>query len=52
VALDELGAKECGCATPTECTLFPGPGEEGVDPDLALRVIRIDGNDCRRSGAG
>lgn len=43
-------AKECGCATPDECALFPAPGEEAVDPDLALRVIRVAGKDCRRPG--
>ena len=41
-------AKECGCATPEECALFPAPGEGPVDPDLALRVIRVAGKDCGR----
>jgi MerR family transcriptional regulator, redox-sensitive transcriptional activator SoxR len=45
-------AKECGCATPEECALFPAPDEGPVDPDLALNVIRVPGRDCRRSGAG
>jgi hypothetical protein len=45
-------AQECGCATPAECALFPAPGEEQPDPDLALRVVRVGGNDCRRPPAG
>jgi MerR family redox-sensitive transcriptional activator SoxR len=45
-------AKECGCATPAECALFPAPGVEPLAPDLALRVIRVEGKDCRRSPAG
>jgi MerR family redox-sensitive transcriptional activator SoxR len=42
-------AKECGCASPSECALFPTPGEDGVDPELALRLVRVEGTDCRRS---
>jgi MerR family transcriptional regulator, redox-sensitive transcriptional activator SoxR len=45
-------AKECGCATPAECALFPAPGEQPPDPDLALRVIRMEGKDCRRQPQG
>ena len=45
-------AKECGCATPAECALFPAPGEEPTDPDLALRLVRVGGKDCRRPPAG
>ena len=41
-------AKECGCATPAECALFPAPGEGAPDADLTLRVLRVDGADCRR----
>ena len=41
-------AKECGCQTPDECALFPGPGEEPVDPDFALRLVHVTGADCRR----
>ena len=41
-------AKECGCASPSECALFPAPGEEHPDVDLALRVVKVDGEDCRR----
>ena len=44
-------AKECGCATPAECALFPAPGEEPENVDLALRVIRVEGKDCRRRPA-
>jgi MerR family transcriptional regulator, redox-sensitive transcriptional activator SoxR len=45
-------AKECGCATPAECALFPAPGEEPLNVELALRVIRVPGKDCRRSPEG
>jgi MerR family transcriptional regulator, redox-sensitive transcriptional activator SoxR len=31
-------AKECGCASPAECALFDGP----------LRLVQVDGQDCRR----
>jgi MerR family transcriptional regulator, redox-sensitive transcriptional activator SoxR len=41
-------AKECGCADPTECALFAAPGEEPVDLESALRLVRVDGRDCRR----
>jgi MerR family redox-sensitive transcriptional activator SoxR len=41
-------AKECGCATPAECALFPAPGEAPMKPEMALRVIRVKGRDCRR----
>jgi hypothetical protein len=41
-------AKECGCASPSECTLFPAAGEDLGDVDLALRLISVDGKDCRR----
>jgi MerR family transcriptional regulator, redox-sensitive transcriptional activator SoxR len=41
-------AKECGCASPAECALFPAPGEGPSDPELALQVIRVEGKDCRR----
>jgi MerR family transcriptional regulator, redox-sensitive transcriptional activator SoxR len=44
-------AKECGCATPAECALFPAPDEELPDADLALRLVRVDGKDCRRPAA-
>ena len=43
-------ARECGCETPDECALFPGPGAEPVDPDIALSVIHVAGGDCRREG--
>jgi MerR family redox-sensitive transcriptional activator SoxR len=45
-------AKECGCATPAECALFPTLREDSPHADFALRVIRVDGNDCRRPLAG
>jgi MerR family redox-sensitive transcriptional activator SoxR len=41
-------ARECGCATPAECALFPAPGEEPQNPDLGLSVVRVDGTSCRR----
>src|ERR671922_516254 len=41
-------AQECGCATPAECALFPAPGDGPGDPDLALRLVRVEGKDCRR----
>src|SRR5215207_1484397 len=45
-------AKECGCETPDECALFAAPGEELPHADLALRVVRVGGRDCRRPPAG
>jgi MerR family transcriptional regulator, redox-sensitive transcriptional activator SoxR len=44
-------AKECGCASPAECALFPAPGDGSADPELALRLVRVDGEDCRREPA-
>ena len=41
-------AQECRCATPAECALFPAPGDEHPGGDLALQVVMVDGNDCRR----
>jgi len=41
-------ARECGCASPSECTLFPAEGEDLEDADLALRLVSVDGKDCRR----
>jgi len=41
-------AKECGCATPAECTLFPATGEDPPSIEGALRVIRVEGKGCRR----
>lgn len=41
-------AKQCGCATPEECALFPD-GESGSwDPSMKLPVVHVDGKDCRR----
>jgi MerR family transcriptional regulator, redox-sensitive transcriptional activator SoxR len=45
-------AKECGCPTPAECALFPAPGEESPNADLAFRLVRVEGEDCRRPLAG
>ena len=41
-------AKECGCATPAECALFDPPDRGPVDADVALRLVRVAGKDCRR----
>jgi len=41
-------AKECGCASPSECALFEAPADAPVDVDLALSVVRVSGKDCRR----
>ena len=41
-------AQECGCASPAECALFPTPGSGPSDPDLALRLVKVAGRDCRR----
>jgi MerR family transcriptional regulator, redox-sensitive transcriptional activator SoxR len=40
-------AKECGCASPSECALFAAPSEEAADPEAALRLVRVEGADCR-----
>jgi MerR family transcriptional regulator, redox-sensitive transcriptional activator SoxR len=40
-------AKECGCASPAECSLFPASGEV-VDLELALQLVTVEGRDCRR----
>jgi MerR family redox-sensitive transcriptional activator SoxR len=40
-------AKECGCASPSECALFDA-AEAGADPRLALRLVNVAGSDCRR----
>ena len=44
-------ATACGCATPAECALFSTPGEEPSDAESALRLVRVDGKDCRRPPA-
>src|SRR5215207_728465 len=41
-------AKECGCATPAECALFAAPGEQPAEADSALRLVLVQGTDCRR----
>lgn len=41
-------AKECGCATPVECALFPGPGEGTDDTDISLTLTRVKDGACRR----
>src|SRR5215207_504626 len=44
-------AKECGCETPAECTLFPAPGEQSTEADVPLRIVHINGGHCRREPA-
>ena len=44
-------AQECGCMTPEECSLFPASGEEPIDPDLALTLVRVKDGVCRREPA-
>jgi MerR family transcriptional regulator, redox-sensitive transcriptional activator SoxR len=41
-------AQQCGCASPSECALFPAPGEQAANPDVALSVVQVAGKDCRR----
>ena len=41
-------ARECGCATPAECSLFPVPGDDAAADGFALSVVQITGRDCRR----
>jgi MerR family redox-sensitive transcriptional activator SoxR len=43
-------AQQCGCASPAECALFPGPGDGPPDPDL-LPMVGVAGKDCRRPPA-
>jgi DNA-binding transcriptional MerR regulator len=44
-------AQECGCMSPEECRLFPAAGEEQVDPDIGLTLVRVKGGQCRREPA-
>jgi hypothetical protein len=41
-------AQQCGCASPSECALFPAPGEHAPNPDLALSMVQVADKDCRR----
>ena len=41
-------AQECGCATPSECALFPAPGEQYPEAATPLHLVVVEGNDCRR----
>lgn len=43
-------AKECGCATPEECALFPAGEREPWSAAQALRVIPAGGANCKREG--
>jgi DNA-binding transcriptional MerR regulator len=40
-------ASECACESPAECSLFPEAGEGPPDLDSALRLVRVEGRDCR-----
>ncbi len=44
-------AKECGCETPDQCALFPGPGDEFADTQPTLTLVQVEGGDCRRAPA-
>jgi len=44
-------AQKCGCATPEDCALFPAPGERPADGEWSLRVVHVEGKDCRRPPA-
>jgi hypothetical protein len=40
-------ARDCGCSTPDECSLFPAAGE--ADPSVdGLELVHIAGDGCRR----
>jgi MerR family transcriptional regulator, redox-sensitive transcriptional activator SoxR len=42
-------AKECGCATPAECALFTPADEDSAHSGVAIRLVQVDGADCRRT---
>ena len=42
-------AKNCGCRTPEECTLFPATQDASADTDLTLTVLHMKGSNCRRT---
>jgi MerR family transcriptional regulator, redox-sensitive transcriptional activator SoxR len=45
-------ARECGCATPEECTLFAAPGAQAPSAGLTLPIVHVEGTDCRRPPPG
>jgi MerR family transcriptional regulator, redox-sensitive transcriptional activator SoxR len=45
-------AKECGCATPAECALFAAPADQAPGTDSLLRLVQVQGSDCRRPAGG
>jgi MerR family redox-sensitive transcriptional activator SoxR len=45
-------AKECGCAIPAECALFPAPGEQPLNAEWPPRVVQVEGDNCRRPPSG
>ena len=44
-------AQECGCMTPEECSLFPSSGQEPIDLDISLTLVRVKDGVCRREPA-
>jgi MerR family transcriptional regulator, redox-sensitive transcriptional activator SoxR len=40
-------AKECGCASPAECALFAGNGNDAPDLEAALKLVQVEGRSCR-----
>ena len=44
-------ARECGCATPEECTLFSPAVDQRADTDVDLTLVHVQGADCRRKPA-
>ena len=44
-------ARECGCATPDECTLFSPAVDQRADTDVDLTLVHVQGADCRRKPA-
>jgi MerR family redox-sensitive transcriptional activator SoxR len=41
-------AKTCGCASPSECALFPEQGDDLGNTEVALTLVQVAGADCRR----
>jgi MerR family transcriptional regulator, redox-sensitive transcriptional activator SoxR len=44
-------AQECGCMSPEECSLFPSPEQQTIDPELTLTLVRVKDGVCRRESA-
>jgi DNA-binding transcriptional MerR regulator len=43
-------ANTCDCESPADCSLFPAPGD-AYDAAVALRIVHVDGGDCRRAAS-